>query len=310
MTKPLQLISKGNQCFVCGSTVLTLLSRLNRKLFWVELYYQKPLLVLLSAWCYMNIHYMYICTQFHLHFFFLMIRSITDLPTDKGPRQCRLISDQTRSAPKSHFYCCACCSLDAVTVSQSRDLQGSETDPLSALCFGTGHGRDGIQQPKTAATAQTQISHYRSVTHSDPEQLTAGPWNYLNTPPDRVLALGLSPHALLMPGWPWVLSWAAFGWHHVHTTIWAWLGKNTGRGERINRSACSPFCSVESRFTWVSTAIARPVLECLAEMSLPACHTPTSGPSRSATPALPTPPTGWNSEERTSKRNTQNIARP
>lgn len=154
-----------------------------------------------------------------------MIRSITEFPRDKGPRQCHLIPNQTESAPISHFYCCASCSLDTVTVSQSRDL----TTPMIQRLV---HSQPSVLEHATAGikfsslrlqqqtSVQTQIFHQSSVKLSDLEQLTAGPWNDFNTPlpwPRRECWPWGCPH---MPWWcqaDWVLTLAAFGLAPMYT---------------------------------------------------------------------------------------------
>lgn len=77
-------------------------------------------------------------------------------------------------------------------------------------------------------------------------------------------------------------------WHRIHTTVWAWLGKTLEGAKtcaahlRINRSVCSPFCSVESWFTWVSTWQKCPFL--------PVTHPPL-GPAE--VPLLPSHTSHW-----------------
>lgn len=206
-----------------------------------------------------------------------------------------------------------------MTKQKPHRAQDSETGTVSAFCFGTSHSRDHVQQPKTSATVQTQILYYSSLKWSDLEQLTAGPWNDLNTsPPKGVLALGLSPHALVMPGWLWVLSLVTFGLAPMYTHQFGFgLEKKHWKELKLTQHT--------RKLTSLSAH-----LFVLWNPDLPESQLPLPGLCWSAWQKCPfhclshtcvcaqekqhsyplTRPTGWSSDECISKRNTQTIARP
>lgn len=135
-------------------------------------------------------------------------------------------------------------------------------------------------------------------------------------PPDRVLALGLPPHALVMPGWPWALSLAAFGLAPRTLDSLGLVWKKHWKGLKLVQHTWGfTGLSAQLFILWnpdlPESQIPLPGLCWRAQQKCPfRCLPHTCVTQEKLHSCPPTRPTGWSSDGCTSKRNTQIIARP